>query len=116
MAEELIDLLVPIVAIVTIFGGGIGVIYFFLKTRNQQRLAMIEKGLNRDMFAGGVTHGRLRRWGIALMGLGVGVLLGFGLSTSTGLSNEVAYPAAIALALGAALMLAYRAESATEQS
>jgi hypothetical protein len=106
--EELTDLLVPLVAIVTLFGGGYGVICYFLKTRSQQRLAMIEKGLDRDMFSGGAKPERLRRWGIALIGTGLGVLTGFGLNGLTGLRGEIAYPVAIAIVLGVSLMLASR--------
>ena len=112
--EELTDLLIPLVAIVTLFGGGYGVIYYFLKTRSRQRLAMIEKGLDRDVFSGVAKPERLRRWGIALIGTGLGILMGFGLNALTGLGGEIAYPVSIAIVLGAALMLASRVTSTTE--
>ncbi|MGI9265508.1 MAG: DUF6249 domain-containing protein [Gammaproteobacteria bacterium] len=116
MLEQLTDLLIPLVAIITLFGGGYGVIYFFLKTRSQQRLAMIEKGLDRDIFSGATRPDRLRRWGILLIGIGLGIMIGQGLRALAGLAGEIAFPVSITVAVGVALILASRVKPATGQS
>ncbi|KPK60454.1 MAG: hypothetical protein AMJ59_06155 [Gammaproteobacteria bacterium SG8_31] len=112
--ESLEELLIPIVAIVTLFGGTFGCIFFWLKTRNQQRLAMLERGLERDIFGGGMTGSRLRRWGALLIGVGIGVLVGYGVSRAFGIDAWVAYVAATCLATGMALFSVIRLEPSGE--
>ena len=112
MLEQLTELLIPITAIVFLFGGGFGIVYFHLKTRNQQRLAMLDKGLDRDVFAKGAARHRLRRWGLALLGVGAGVLVGHLLDRV--MDAWVAYSAGIALSLGGALMIAFKTEAGSE--
>ena len=108
------DVLIPVVAIIVIFGGAYGCIYFWLKTRNQQRLELLEKGLDRDIFGGGLSRSRLRRWGATLIGIGVGLLTGYGVSSRLGVDPWVAYIACISLASGLAVFFALRRETPEE--
>lgn len=109
--ESFEDVLIPIVAIITIFGGAYGCIYFWLKTRNQQRLVLLEKGLDRDIFGGGMSRSRLRRWGALLIGVGIGLLAGYGMSTRLGVDAWVAYAACISLASGVAVFSVLRKDA-----
>jgi hypothetical protein len=109
-------MLIPIVAIIVIFGGAYGCIYFWLKTRNQQRLKLLEKGLDRDIFGGGLSRSRLRRWGAMLIGIGSGLLAGYGVSSGLGVDPWVAYIACISVASGLAVLSALRREAPGESA
>ena len=62
-----------------------------LEARTRERLALIEKGIDPDKLAKerrGVGHDPLF-WGFLLMGLGLGILLGYILSQETGWDKRV---------------------------
>ncbi|KPK51644.1 MAG: hypothetical protein AMJ59_27765 [Gammaproteobacteria bacterium SG8_31] len=103
--ESVEAVLIPVVAIIVIFGGAYGCIYFWLKTRNQQRLELLAKGLD-----------RLRRWGAMLIGIGSGLLAGYGVSSGLGVDAWVAYIACISLASGLAVFSALRREKREESA
>ncbi|MGD1977002.1 MAG: hypothetical protein PVH13_06695 [Gammaproteobacteria bacterium] len=114
--ESVEAVLIPVVAIIVIFGGAYGCIYFWLKTRNQQRLELLAKGLDRDIFGGGLSRSRLRRWGAMLIGIGSGLLAGYGVSSGLGVDAWVAYIACISLASGLAVFSALRREKREESA
>lgn len=108
------DTLIPVVAIVTLFGGAYVCIYFWLKTRNQQRLLLLEKGLDRDIFSQGSSASRLRRRGALLIGVGAGLLAGYVIAGMLGVEPWVAYAACISLTSGCAIFAAMRTETGGE--
>jgi len=67
--EMLIPILVPLGLFAMIFG------IFYMKTR--ENLAMIEKGLNPKEFANRPAPYRNLKWGLLLIGSGVGLMLAY---------------------------------------
>ncbi|TDQ29867.1 DUF6249 domain-containing protein [Tenacibaculum caenipelagi] len=103
-----------------------GIFYLFYSTRNKERLALIEKGVDAKIFMQGekkrsTLTGRVIILNLALlaMGIGVGVLLGALLSSLFGYSgpwetrptdaidSEVFFIASIFLCAGGALLIGF---------
>ena len=83
------------------------ILYVYWTTRAKVRLALIEKGVNASIFKSDpvLTRMSLLKWGIFLVGLAVGVITGFALST---VINEVAaFFTMILFCGGASLIVAY---------
>jgi hypothetical protein len=99
------EIIVPIVFFALVFG----IVYIAISSRNKERMALIEKGADASIFAGAKTPGSYK-WalvvGILSIGVAIGVLLG-NLLESLGMDEDVAYPAAIFLFGGAALVASY---------
>jgi hypothetical protein len=102
--EFVIALLVPLSAIAAIFG------LFYL--RNRENMALIEKGINPKEYTQRPAPYRSLKWGLLLMGAGLGLLLGHLLSVQFVPNNDnpVMYFSMIALCGGAGLFLSYRIE------
>ncbi|CAM1341419.1 conserved membrane hypothetical protein [Tenacibaculum litoreum] len=103
-----------------------GIFYLFYSTRNKERLALIEKGVDAKIFMQGekkrsTLTGRVIILNLALlaMGIGVGVLLGAILSSFFGYSgpwetrptdaidSEIFFVASIFLCAGGALLIGF---------
>ncbi|WGH76407.1 hypothetical protein P8625_04395 [Tenacibaculum tangerinum] len=103
-----------------------GIFYLFYSTRNKERLALIEKGVDAKIFMQGekkrsTLTGRIIVLNLALlaMGIGVGVLLGAILGSWLGyngswemrpanaVSSEVFYVASIFICAGGALLIGF---------
>ena len=96
-----------IIAITLIFGG-IPLI-FFLVHRHRERKALIEKGMDVSAFVGEKKSRILEslKYGVLLIGLAFGILMGNILEAYTGLNEEVAYFSMIFLFGGLALLVFY---------
>jgi len=103
------EILIPISFFLAIFG----VVYLYLSTRNRERLALIEKGVDASVFMRGKTDGPafykviLLNLALLLMGIGTGVFLALLLTTYTSLDQEALYPAMIFLTAGASLFVGF---------
>jgi uncharacterized membrane protein len=100
------DLLVPIAFFATVFG----LVYVVISARNKERLALIDKGLDVSTLRNKTsTHGRYDalKFGILLIGLAIGLLLGNMLESYTRIQEEVAYFSMILLFGGIALLIYY---------
>lgn len=103
------EILIPISLFLAIFG----IIYLFLSTRNKERLALIEKGVDAGIFMkgrqNGIPTGRIIILNLALllMGIGVGVFIALLLSTYTSLREDAIYPAAIFTMAGIGLFVGF---------
>lgn len=103
------DILVPISFFLAIFG----IVYLYLSTRNKERLALIEKGVDASIFMRGAQDGPpfykviLLNLALLLMGVGVGVFIALVLSTYTALEQGAIYPAMIFTSAGAALFIGF---------
>lgn len=71
------ELWVPIVGIIFTFGTAFGLIFYFLHTRNKQRIAMIEKGVDPNTFFPKPTTNKFAslKWSLVLIGLAIGLFL-----------------------------------------
>lgn len=91
-----------------------GIFYLFYSTRNKERLALIEKGVDAKIFMQGekkktTITGRMIVLNIALlfMGIGIGVFLASLLTTFTRLNEEAIYPALIFFMGGLGLFVGF---------
>jgi hypothetical protein len=107
MAENII---IPLAVFATIFG----ILYVFLTTRNKERMALIEKGVDASMLnmkksAFGSSLSALKI-GMFLAGLALGLLIGNILAETTRLKEEVAYISMMFLGGGTSLIAFYLIE------
>lgn len=90
-----------------------GIFYLFLSTRNKERLALIEKGVDARIFIKGKSAtnniGKIIILNLALllMGIGIGVFIGLILSTFTLMDNGAAYSATIFTMAGVGLFIGF---------
>jgi len=69
----LTEILVPIVAMATIFG----IVYVVITARNRERISMIEKGVNpKDFLSAGPNVYGILKWALLLLGVGLGLFIG----------------------------------------
>ena len=103
------DILIPISFFFAVFG----VVYLYLSTRNRERLALIEKGVDASIFMPGVKNRPsfykviLLNLALLLMGIGIGAFVALLLTTYTALNENGVYPATIFTTAGAALFVGY---------
>ena len=103
---------VTLVAI--IFGSVFGVFYLFFSTRNKERLALIEKGIEAKIFSRGDSKNPAPFWkvfvlnlAVLLMGIGVGVLTAMIIEASFNFYEDALYPGIIFLTAGIALFVGF---------
>ena len=98
----LTGILVPI----SFFALVLGIIY--LSIRKKERMAMIEKGIDTAIF---VTHKKQSfpslKWGMFLIGLGIGLIIANLLVSNYIMDEQVAYFSMIFLFGGLALVISY---------
>lgn len=71
------EFLIPIAMFAAIFG----IVYISVTAKHRQRMAMIEKGMDPGNLGDRNNARRLTlKFGLLMIGIGVGVLLGYGLS------------------------------------
>ncbi len=105
---QLDEVLIPLALFVCIFG----IFYVHYTTRNKERLAMIEKGADASLFYTGRKRNRHTslKWGMFLVGIGLGLLIGNIIAETTRLKEEVAYFSMTFVGGGVALILFYMIE------
>jgi hypothetical protein len=103
-------ILIPISFFLMIFG----IVYLIYSTRNRERLALIEKGVDASIFLKGKTNG-VPAWKIfilntafLLIGIGLGFFIALFLSTYTQMNSDVVYPATIITMSGVGLLVGFQ--------
>jgi hypothetical protein len=101
MTDILENVVIPIVAIVAVFGSLFGSFYLWITRRHAERLALIERDLADALTpnAGGTL-----RAACGGIGLGLGVLAGWALAGLASAPGYVAYVAGPACGLGTGLL------------
>ncbi|MBI9058175.1 MAG: hypothetical protein JEZ01_10440 [Labilibaculum sp.] len=96
-----------VVAIISVFG--IIPLIVFLVHRHKERKALIEKGMDLSTLVGDKKCSTLEslKYGVLLIGLAIGILIGNILDSYTGLNEEVSYFSMIFLFGGVALLIFY---------
>ncbi|MFA9371953.1 MAG: DUF6249 domain-containing protein [Labilibaculum antarcticum] len=96
-----------VVAIISVFG--LVPLIVFLVHRHKERQALIERGLDMSLLVGEKKCSTLQslKYGILLIGLAIGILIGNILDAYTGLNEEVSYFSMIFLFGGLALLIFY---------
>lgn len=99
-----VEILVPLAFFALVFGS----IYIFVTTRNKERLALIEKGANPELFKTKDTGSAFRtlKLGLFFIGIAIGIIGGYFL-TNSGMEEEPAYFSMIFLFGGIALAASY---------
>jgi len=101
----LVGILVPI----AFFATAVGIIYIFISARNKERMALIEKGVDAEIFYKKTrTFGKYSslQFGLLVIGIAIGILLG-ALLEEVGLPEEPAYFSMIMLFGGLGLLIYY---------
>lgn len=124
----------PGVVFIFLFVVIFGIFYLYFSTRNKERLALIEKGVDAKIFMKGTAKNAAPFWkvlilnlGLLAMGIGVGFLLGSLLSYNFGysggysnrpsnyISSEILYLASIFLCAGASLLIGFKLTKSLDQ-
>ncbi|SHH02384.1 DUF6249 domain-containing protein [Flagellimonas flava] len=102
--------LIPISFFLTVFA----ILYLYFSTRNRERLALIEKGVDANIFFKAKDEKDIPAWKIVLinfavllMSVGVAIFLGSALENWMGLDEEIAYPGTIFFMSGVGLMIGF---------
>lgn len=81
------------------------ILYVYWTTRTKERLALVEKGMDAGIFKGECSQLALVKWGIFLIALGLGVVVG---ALLTNVMDEVvSYFTGILVCGGVGLIVAY---------
>jgi hypothetical protein len=109
---EILEALTGILVSLGFFAAIILSLYFYFRARNQERLAMIEKGYQ-PVDKKGKSNRSLRslKFGVFFIGIGIGLFFGYLLSHFTSINSTVAYFFMILLFGGAGLIINYYLES-----
>lgn len=102
--DALEDILIPIVAILVVFGTAYGVARLYLTTRSRERLALIAKGMSAEHLSSPRAG---LRWAIVLISIGIGIFMGYILSEVTGVDAGVAYSTMILIFAGVGYVLGH---------
>jgi ABC-type Fe3+-siderophore transport system permease subunit len=104
------DNIVPLVFFVVSGAVVFGVLYVFYTTRNRERMALIEKNADPSILKS-ESKGSFRlfpiKFGMLLMGVGLGILFGSILKSITMIEEEIAYSSMVFLFGGAGLFASY---------
>ncbi|MBN1251329.1 MAG: hypothetical protein JXR51_16070 [Bacteroidales bacterium] len=100
------EILVPI----SLFASIVLIMFLFYTTRNKERLALIEKGADANLFKSKSRGFPTLKIGMFLVGIGLGVLFGNIIANYTSLIEQTAYFSMIFLFAGLALVVNYLIE------
>jgi hypothetical protein len=100
-------------AVVTVFVSAFAAIFGLFYLRNKENMSLIEKGLNPREYTQRPAPYRSLKWGLLLMGAGLGLFLGYVLSEQVMQmddDNPVMYFSMLAIFGGLGLFLSYKIE------
>ena len=102
MESILEDFVLPVIAILAIFGSMFGVTAIFLISRNRERIKLIESGRDPGVYEK-LKRDPMMTWALLAAGIGVGLLFGYALEQVTDIPGEIAYTSLVLLCSGAGL-------------
>ena len=105
MGPFLTGILVPLGAFAMVFG----IFYLSITSRNRERMALIERGADPTLFENkkrGYSSSSMRV-GLFLFCIGVGIVMGYLISSGGGMDEGAAYPAMIFVFGGLALIFSH---------
>ena len=117
MEHESIGELVPIIGMtvpIVITLGAFVMITFIRKFENEERMAMIAKGLDPNIFKPKRAPVDLR-YALVAIGASLGLLMGNLLEANTGVNDEIAYFSMLLLFGGLGLVVAYLIQQKKDQ-
>lgn len=101
-----------VLILLVIFGTIFGIFYLFYSTRNRERMALIEKGAEADIFFSKkqktppVWKILILNLSLLLIGIGLGLFTGH-LLEYLGMEEKIVYPACILIMAGLGLFLGF---------
>jgi hypothetical protein len=107
------DILVPLAFFALVFGS----FYIFFTTRNKERLALIEKGANPELFKSKAEPNSghaIFKLGLFSIGIALGIVAGYFLSAA-GMNEVAAYFSMIFLFGGIGLVVSYLLQKKLEK-
>lgn len=97
---------IGLITIIAFFTTIMGSTYYYIRTRNMERMALIEKGVDLSAFYKKPSTGNTAlKYGILLIGLAFGLLFGYLLTRINLVEETVAYFSMILLFGGGSLLL-----------
>lgn len=102
-----------VIIIGIIFGSIFSVFYLYFSTRNKERLALIEKGVDASIFMRGrqrtapIWKVLILNFALLLMGIGLGIIIGGIIKENLNVDAEIAMPGTIFLFAGLGLFLGF---------
>ena len=104
MEPFLVGILVPLGSFAMIFG----IVYMLVTSRNRERMALIERGADPTLFETKkkATSGTMKL-GLFFLGIGLGIVVAYMLTSGGGMDEDAAYPAMIFMFGGIALVVSY---------
>ena len=109
--NKLIIYMEPLIVFLALFATIFGIAYVFLTTRNRERLALIEKGVDASLFATKGVKFSIAKFvlNIALLfiGIGVGIFLGDFLGRNINVKEEIAIPSMLFIFGGLGLVAGF---------
>ena len=97
-----------------IFGCIFGIFYLFVTARNNERMALIDKGADASIFYSSKEKKVIPIWkvlilnlSLLLMGVGIGIFMAGILNKIIGVEEEIAYPGTIFLMAGIGLFTGF---------
>ncbi|MEI7982751.1 MAG: DUF6249 domain-containing protein [Bacteroidota bacterium] len=93
------EFLIPVAFFAMVYG----VVYLFV--RKKERLALIQQGADASIFESNKSGPTSLKWGLLLVGIGIGILLGKVLAVYTTLDEEPAFFSMICLFGGLGLII-----------
>jgi len=102
------EVLIPI----TLFGGAFAMTFGIVYLKTRENLAMVEKGMNPREHANRPAPYRNLKWGLLLIGAGIGLMVAYLLDNYVFLrtDNEAIYFALIGIGGGLGLISSYKIE------
>lgn len=100
------EVLIPI----SFFATVILIIYLFLSTRNKERMALIEKGADANLFKAKARPFPVLKLGMFITGIGLGILFGNIIAVNTPIEEVTAYFSMIFLFAGVSLIISHLLE------
>ncbi len=101
----------PVIVFLALFGTVFGIAYVFLTTRNKERLALIEKGMDASMFATKGPKFSIAKFilNIALffIGIGIGVFFGNYMAETMNLDEDFMIPSMLFIFGGLGLVVGF---------
>ncbi|HEU4496737.1 MAG TPA: DUF6249 domain-containing protein [Flavobacterium sp.] len=106
MAQEI---LIPLSFFIMVFG----IFYLMYSTRNRERLALIEKGVDASIFMKGKRNGTpmwkvfILNFAFLLIGSGLGIFIALLITTYTELNDDAVFPSIIITMAGIGLLIGF---------
>lgn len=104
----------PIFVNFIVFSTIFGVFYLFFTTRNKERLALIEKGADAEIFYSKKSEKKVPFWKVFILNtgflsffIGLGIFIANFFEVSLGMDGDVVYPASIFLFGGLGLIAGF---------